>query len=611
MSHQLDIIQNILSIVSRDQILLDCNQKKSYETDWRKQLIGSSIAVVFPTSVNQIQQIVILCNQQNVKIIPQGGNTSLCGASIPRVDSFNQEQFIIINLSKLNKIIALDQTNKSIICEAGVTLIAIQQHAEQHNLYFPLDITPRNVCQIGGLVATNAGGMHVIKYGNMRDLVLGIEAILPNGEIVNQCHSLYKNNCGLDLKQLFIATEGIFGIITKVSLKLFILPKRRIPLIFGVQDKIDNIIDNNIADQSILKQDHSISLAIQSNNAISQAISFVDKIKRYGYQVSMFELISNDSMQLFNIAKNNYNANFSHEVHELANQYIQYPWVIIVEIEFNNLPIDNKNKDNPYNGYNNQDIYAANHNYHNNISSCINSIDHLQDIMIDQFQNTINSNDSDGESNISSNDSDSSSGNDINNNSKCYNLIDFNSVFIGISTKEASMVYSIRELIPQLEKIVHKLVAKHDISIPISKIATFLTYNRCKIKQEFANCDFSIFGHLGDGNLHYNVVHERHNHLNLSSINNNSNNPELTNLLYNSHNNQLDKEAKTRLIDKTNQIVYLDVLALGGSISAEHGIGAIKKRWLSYSIDQATYDTAYKIKQILDPNNIMNPYIIY
>jgi FAD/FMN-containing dehydrogenase len=180
---------------------------------------GDCLAVVKPGSTAEVAATVKLCAEAKIAIVPQGGRTGLCGGGVPKSGQ------LVLSLSRLNRIRSLDPIDYSMVCEAGVILAQAQEAAHEADRLFPLSLAAEGSCQIGGAVSTNAGGVNVLRYGNARDLVLGIEAVLPDGQIWNGLKSLRKNNTGYDLKQLFIGGEGTLGIITAVTLKLFPRPR--------------------------------------------------------------------------------------------------------------------------------------------------------------------------------------------------------------------------------------------------------------------------------------------------------------------------------------------------------------------------------------------------
>jgi FAD/FMN-containing dehydrogenase len=448
------LLAKFIVIVGQNNIITEPSQQQAYLTDWRGRYVGQAIAVVKPQTTEQIVRLIKLCQSDNVSIIPQGGNTSLSGASIPS-NKPNANQ-IILNLSLMNKILSVDKEDNSITVEAGCTLAQIINQAEAHDRYFPLSIASKDSCQIGGNIATNAGGIHVVKYGMIRDMVLGLEAVLPNGEIFNGLNNLRKNNSYLDLKQLFIGSEGTLGIITKAILKLYPKPPGYITGLIAAKN---------------------ISHTIEILNCLSAHFS-----------ICAFEIIGKTVQEIYN-------------THFTANKFpLNDDWLILFELETNN-----------------------------------------EDNALEIISNVLN---------------------DL-------------PVVICDSVASQQSLWQIRESLPLAEKL-HGLAVKHDISLPISKIEQFIWLNEENIKSHYPDAQIIIFGHLGDGNLHYNV--------------------------------QL-KTAEETIGEEVriNEIVYTDVLNLGGSISAEHGIGQLKTSWYKQAMDPVSYNLAKQIKQLIDPQDIFNP----
>ncbi|MBP9742689.1 MAG: FAD-binding oxidoreductase [Burkholderiales bacterium] len=454
-----DLISQLSQILSIDGIISDPLKKKPFETEWRSRYSNSALAVVFPNSIEQIQQLIYFCQSNQIGIVPQGGNTSTSVGAIPL--NLSQLQ-IIINLSRLNRIIEINKANHSIIVEAGCTLHQVQTAAMNTNLYFPLSIGSEGSCQIGGNIATNAGGIHVIKYGMMRNLTLGLEAILPNGKIVNQLCQLRKNNINFDLKQLFIGSEGTLGIITKACLKLF-------PPIIEYFTGLVGISD------------------------INQAINLLNELSKH-YSVCAFEIINRTTQQI-------YNTHFSRDSFPICNN-----WLILFELEINS---------------------NFNINTFNSLMQELN--------------------------------------------------LDLELIIVANTEKERQALWHKRENIPLAEKMAGVAI-KHDISLPINNIEQFITVNKKKLITKYPNAQIIIFGHLGDGNLHYNI--------------------------------QLGGSAYTdnlQIENEINTLVYEDVYRYSGSFSAEHGIGSLKKSWMIKYYDPGSYQLAKQVKDLLDPNNILNP----
>jgi len=245
-------------------IVTDLNDMAPHLIDWRRRHKGKSLAIVFPQTVGSVANVVKLCYAHEIKIFPQGGNTSTCGGSVPDGDG----RSIIINMARLNKIELVDARDDSMIVGAGCILADVQNAAAQKRRLFPMNLGAEGSCQIGGNIATNAGGTAVVRYGNMRDLVLGLEFVTPQGEIVNCLKTLRKNNSGYDLKNLLAGSEGTLGIITRASLKLFPLP------------------------------DHYVT-ALVSGEEIEPIVQGAQQLKRYfAHYLSALEIISGTQMDV-------------------------------------------------------------------------------------------------------------------------------------------------------------------------------------------------------------------------------------------------------------------------------------------------------------------------
>ncbi|WP_118184703.1 FAD-binding oxidoreductase [Paraburkholderia phosphatilytica] len=233
-----EIVAAMQSIAGAASVASAANDMAPHFIDWRKRHTGVSACVVFPRSTEDVSNVLAFCNEHRIKVFPQGGNTSTCGGSVPDESGSS----IVLNLAKINRIVEVNAQDNSMTVQAGCILADIQAAADQVDRLFPLSLGAEGSCQIGGNLATNAGGTNVVRFGNTRDLVLGIEAVLPDGRIWNGLRTLRKNNSGYDLKHLFIGAEGTLGIITAATLKLFPKPRARATAILGfahVQDAVD------------------------------------------------------------------------------------------------------------------------------------------------------------------------------------------------------------------------------------------------------------------------------------------------------------------------------------------------------------------------------------
>ncbi len=462
-----NVISLLQEIVGKNGIITDTLQQQTHITDWRGRYKNIALAIVFPKTTTEIINIVKLCIEKCVAIVPQGGNTSTCGGSVPCAHANTQQ--IVMNFSRLREEISIDNDNLSITVSAGYTLAEVQQLALQHDLYFPLSIASEGSAQIGGICATNAGGVHVIKYGTMRDLILGIEAITPDGKLITQLNTLRKNNTNFDLKQLFIGSEGTLGIITKAVLKLYPKPYDYLTILCGVAN-------------------------------IQDAIKLLRKLQSQT-NICAFEIIDNNTQKI-------HNTHFT-PIPISAN------WLILCEIELHSTEISHET--------NNEDFCAQ---IYNILESC---------------------------------------------------NVDLNQTIIADNHKTRQQLWQYREQIPLAEKMNGRAI-KHDIALPISKIPEFLIDCQQILINHYPECALVVFGHLGDGNLHYNVQFPKCNNECISNIEHD-----------------------------INQLVYNTVHKYHGTFSAEHGIGQLKPLWYLLYSDKNSYNLSLQIKRQLDRQNIFNP----
>ena len=220
MNHS-DLIAHCQTVLGSAYVLLNPQDQAPYLTDWRNRYHGKALAVLLPKTADELAQIVRACNQARISIVPQGGNTSMCGAATPN-DSGQQ---VVVNLKRMHAIREVDTANQTIVVEAGCILQNVQEAAKANGFLFPLSLGAQGSCQIGGNLATNAGGTNVLRYGNARELCLGLEVVTAQGEILHGLRSLRKDNTGFDLRDLYIGSEGCLGIITAAVLKLYPLPE--------------------------------------------------------------------------------------------------------------------------------------------------------------------------------------------------------------------------------------------------------------------------------------------------------------------------------------------------------------------------------------------------
>jgi FAD/FMN-containing dehydrogenase len=436
-------------------------------SDWRGRYSGSAVAVVFPANTEQVSAAIKLCVEHRVAIVPQGGNTSLCGASVPLDD--NSEQ-VVINLSRMNRIISLDADNYTMTVEAGCKLASVYEAAEKQNRLFPLGLTAiAPHCEIGGNLSTNAGGIGVLRYGSARDLVLGLEVVLPDGRIWNGLRSLRKDNTGYDLKHLFMGAEGTLGIITAAVLKLYPLPRQTATACVAIANPI-------------------------------AAVRLLAHIKAScGDTLSAFELISRSSLDLV----------FEHIPNTREPFAKPYDWQLIIKLSD-----------------------SAQNNLAQNLRVA------LTDFTTGKFDFVVTDDD-----------------------------------------VVAEQWWRLRKNISEAQKCEGTSI-KHDVSIPISHVAEFIIRAEAELRKCHPQIRIVAFGHLGDGNIHYNV-----------SIS--------------------DAEANKAFIEQheseVNRRVYEIVTQLGGSISAEHGLGQLKRKEITCYKSEVELDLMRSIKHTFDPHGLMNP----
>ncbi len=225
-------LQHLKSVVGAPNVLTDDGDLAPYLVDARRRYRGSTLCVVRPASTGEVSKVLALCHEVGVAVVPQGGNTGMCGGATPHAD----RNSIVLALGRMNRVRSIDPLNSTISVDAGCTLAAVQAEAAAAGRLFPMSLGSEGSCQIGGNIATNAGGTAVLRYGPMRDLVLGIEAVMPDGRIVNAMKALRKDNTGYALKHLFIGSEGTLGVITGAVLKLFARPASNAVVLVGLDD---------------------------------------------------------------------------------------------------------------------------------------------------------------------------------------------------------------------------------------------------------------------------------------------------------------------------------------------------------------------------------------
>jgi FAD/FMN-containing dehydrogenase len=433
----------------------------SYVRDWRGRYQGNALCVVRPGTTEEVARVVRLCHEANVAMVPQGGNTGLCGGATPRGGE------ALISLARLNRVRAVDTDNNTITAEAGSTLHAVQEAAQAAGRLFPLSLASEGSATIGGCLSTNAGGVQVLRYGNTRELSLGIEAVLPDGRVWNGLRGLRKDNTGYDLKHLFIGAEGTLGLITAAVLKLFPLPRSRATAWVAVE--------NPAAAVSLLSQ-----LRMDCGDA-----------------VTAFELIGATALELV----------MRHIPGSRQALAAPAAWQVLLELsEFATDSLDGR------------------------LEQSLTKASGVLDAILAQNES------------------------------------------------QRLALWRLRENISEAQRI-EGFSIKHDIAVPVSRIAEFVASADAALEKYFPGVRVVCFGHVGDGNLHYN--------LSLPS------GAENAGLIARSH--------------EVNRIVYDIVHSLGGSISAEHGLGQLKREEIRRYKSDTEMEMMQSIKCALDPRGLMNP----
>ncbi len=459
-----DIKTRLHAIVGDLGMITDAVDMAPYLTDWRGNYTGNALAIVRPANTNEVAAVVKLCAETSTPIVPQGGNTGLVGGGTPD----NSGRAIIVSLRRMNRIREIDLANSAMTVDAGCILQTIQDTAREHQQFFPLSLAAEGSCTIGGNLSTNAGGTAVLRYGNTRDLVLGIEVVTADGRIWNSLKALRKDNTGYDLKHLLMGAEGTLGIITAAVLKLYPQPQRTCTALVALKRAGDSV--------ALLKM-------------IRDAL---------GDRLTGFELMSR--VCLDSVVKH-----FPGTIEPFA---AHHDWQVLIDLTdtMRDSPLD----------------------------------DALSAALAPAFENG--------------------------------SAID---AVIASSEAQSAAMWNIREQIPEAEKLEGKSV-KHDISLPISRIGEFISLAEPRLNAAFPSARVICFGHIGDGNLHYNL--------------------------------SFPGTAPTAEQTKAaNKIVYGLLDDMHGSISAEHGLGQMKRDEITKHKSAVELDMMRAIKRALDPLGIMNP----
>ena len=439
----------------------------AWEQDWRKRYRGKALAVVRPGNTAEVAAIVRLCAQQGVSIVPQGGNTGLVGGGVP--DGSGTQ--VLLSLQRLNRVRGIDSANLTLTAEAGCVLQALQLAAAEEGLLLPLSLAAEGSCTLGGNLATNAGGTQVLRWGNARDLCLGLEVVTANGDIWAGLSGLRKDNTGYDLRDLYIGSEGTLGIITAATMKL-------------------------------APQPAATTTALAACHTLSDCVGLLNLARtRLGASLTGFEVMGRCALDLV-----------ARHFPALAQPLPTAAWAVLLEQS------DTEGQAHA------QTRFEA-------LLGAALEAGTVQDAVVAE------------------------------------------------SLAQSRALWHVRESIP-LAQAEEGLNIKHDISLPVSSIPDFVQRTDAALHARYAGVQIVNFGHLGDGNLHYNVQAPA------------------------------GADGKRFLAEEehaVNTIVFDAVAEYGGSFSAEHGIGLLKRDELAQRKSPVALQLMRSIKAALDPLGLMNP----
>jgi FAD/FMN-containing dehydrogenase len=462
-----ELFEKLRAAVGAGHVLTD-GDLTAWEQDWRKRTRGKALAVVRPGSTAEVAAVVRACAAAGAPIVPQGGNTGLVVGGVP--DESGRE--VVLSLTRMNQVRGIDPHNLTMTVDAGCVLQNLQQAAEAAGLLFPLSLAAEGSCTIGGNLATNAGGTQVLRYGNARELCLGLEVVTAQGEVWSGLSGLRKDNTGYDLRDLFIGSEGTLGVITGATMKLYPLPAATLTAWAAVP-------------------------------SIEAAVTLLGLAQRHlGAGLTGFEVMGQFALSLVD----------KHYPQLRVPLFRDFPYCVLLE----------------------------------------NSDQESEEHARGQFERLLETALEDG----------------------C--VAD---AVVAENIAQANGLWHIRESIP-LAQADEGLNIKHDVSLPVSRIPQFCAETDALLQREIAGVRLVNFGHLGDGNLHYNVQA-----------------PEGGDM----------KAFLGAHEERVNTLVYDQVKRFDGSISAEHGIGALKVGKLPEYKSPVAIRMMQALKKALDPQNLLNP----
>ncbi|SEK20714.1 FAD/FMN-containing dehydrogenase [Roseateles sp. YR242] len=465
------VIDSLRELLGSEHVLLPGalppQDLAGYHQDWRKRYNGRALAILRPADTAQVAAVVRLAREHRISLVPQGGNTGLVGGGVPDPSGTQ----LLLSLRRLQQVRRLDAANHTITVEAGCILQQVQEAAQQAGLLFPLSLAAEGSCTIGGNLSTNAGGTQVLRYGNARELCLGLEVVTAEGEIWDGLSGLRKDNTGYDLRDLFIGAEGTLGVITAATLKLYPQPRARMTALAAC-DSLQDAVDLLNLTQS-----------------------------RCGAALTGFEVMNALSLALV-----------ARHFPQLPQPLGPRPWTVLLELS---------------------DSEGEAH-----------AREQFESVLEQALERGL-----------------------------------INDAAVAETLAQSQAMWHLRESIP-LAQSEQGLNIKHDIALPVSRIPGFVASCDALLARQFPGAGLVNFGHLGDGNLHYNLQAP----------------PGVA-----------PAEFLREHEHAVNALVYDQVGTHGGSISAEHGIGQLKRDELAQRKSPVALQLMRQIKQALDPLGLLNP----
>ncbi len=460
------LLEALRDAVGTGHVLVE-GDLSAYEVDWRKRWRGKALAVVRPGSTDEVAAVVRACAAHGASIVVQGGNTGLVGGGVP--DDTGRQ--VLLTLARMNRVRAIDAANATMTLEAGCVLQAAQQAAAEQGLLFALSLAAEGSCTIGGNLATNAGGTQVLRFGNARELCLGLEVVTAQGDVWSGLSGLRKDNTGYDLRDLMIGSEGTLGVITAATMKLHPLPAAQLTAFAACSD-------------------------------LTSCAALLQRARQHlGASLTGFEVMGALALELV-----------ARHFPTLPRPLPGAPWTVLIE--------------------------------------CADAA--REALARPRFEALLQAAIEHGEA---------------------------SDAVLAESVAQARALWHVRESIPLAQALEGPNI-KHDIALPVSAIPQFVAHTDAALQAAFPGTRLVNFGHLGDGNLHYNLQAA----------------PGI------SAQGFLDEQEHA-----VNRIVYDAVVARGGSISAEHGIGALKRDELRQRKSPVALAMMRAIKQALDPKGTLNP----